>query len=125
MKRRGVGVGTVVAGGTVVITGAVVAAGTWVVESEGPVPCPVEPENRGITTKYILAMTMMMTTAAARIKLFFGIQRGVGESPVEGDCGDPVSCACGIEVGRGNGGAGGEGGGGSSPTGAPQYLQNF
>ena len=125
MKRRGVGVGTVVAGGTVVITGAVVAAGTWVVESEGPVPCPVEPENRGITTKYILAMTMMMTTAAAMLKVFFGIPGGFGESPMAGYCGDPVSCAGGIEGGRGDGGASGDGGEGSSPTGAPQYLQNF
>jgi len=83
------------------------------------------PENRGTTTKYMLAMTMMIMTAAAMMKVFFGIPRGVGASPVEGSCGDPVSCACGIEGGGGNGGAGGEGGEGSSPTGAPQYLQNF
>jgi hypothetical protein len=103
----------------------VVATVACVGEVEDPVPCPKEPEKRGTTTKYMPAITMVIMTAAAMMKVFFGIPRGFGESRIAGNCGGPVSCACVIEWGRIDGGAGGEGGGGSSATGAPQYLQNF
>ena len=95
----GVGVGAVVAVGIVVIAGTVVATVTCVGEVEDPVPCPREPEKRGTTTKYMPAITMVITNAAAMMKVFVGIRRGFGESPIAGNCGSPVSCACGIEWG--------------------------